>query len=226
MPAAIPPATRPADRPITRRSTARARLALTALGALTTLSAASLAGCSSGPGSEVGAGAPAPAGGEVATTADPTENATTAPAAEAAPGQPLGRAAEPGTGTDEAAGGEPSAENRPFDEDAPGATLPSSAKSGIAPPGSEPVNQLGQPVRLDETASLACAHAEFAQEALDDGDVHEARAEAVEVKRWGAASANATLAEAAALLADRFEPATAKAHVKGFLEVCADNGHL
>lgn len=108
----------------------------------------------------------------------------------------------------------------------PTPTLPATAKVGLAPQGKEPLNDLGDPVRLDETASLACAHAEFALEAFDDADPGTARQEITATARWGTPSANADISRASLRLgsAGGTVPASREA-VDAFLGLCRANGH-
>ncbi len=105
-------------------------------------------------------------------------------------------------------------------------TLPRTAQVGLPPAGAEPRNQLDQPIRLDESAALACARGEFALEALDAGDAALARNEVAEVARWGAPSANAAISRAAVELAATFSEAPSRSRVEAFLAVCTANGHV
>lgn len=105
-------------------------------------------------------------------------------------------------------------------------TLPREAQVGLPPAGSEPRNRFGQPIRLDETAALACAHAQFALDAIQLGDRTLARGEVDDVVRWGLPSANTEISAAAATLASAFTDATARGPVDAFLAVCLANGHV
>ena len=105
-------------------------------------------------------------------------------------------------------------------------SLPAAAKVGLAPQGKEPRNDLGELVRLDETASLACAHAEFASEAFDDADPGTARQEITAIVRWGAPSANADISRASSALgAAAGTVAVSRDGVDAFLALCQSNGH-
>jgi len=111
--------------------------------------------------------------------------------------------------------------------DPTGATLPSTAKVGLPPVGREARNVLGEPVRLDETASLACAHAQFTIDALDGADPDLAARELSAVVRWGRPSANAEISAAAGtLVVANASPGQLRAGAHGFLAVCRAAGHL
>ncbi len=105
-------------------------------------------------------------------------------------------------------------------------SLPVTAKVGLPPQGKEPRNDLGDPVRLDETASLACAHAEFASEAFDDADQVTAREEITAIARWGMPSANADISRASSALGGTGGTVPAsRGGVDAFLALCQSNGH-
>lgn len=105
--------------------------------------------------------------------------------------------------------------------------MPYAARSGLPPAGQEPLTPRGVRLRLDETASLACAHAQFALEALEGGDQATFGQELAAVGRWGGPSANASIAAAARNLAAAAATATAQgADVEAFLAVCTANGHV
>lgn len=190
-----------------------------------------LAGCGDGDQqTEVGIGAttvPAQAGApaqaaapaEAAAPAQPTPSAPpSAPAAVPAPG---GAAAEAAAPAEVAAPAEAAA---PAQQAAATSTT-KAAEVGVAPAGEE-VNDKGDPIRLDETASLACANAEFARDDLRNGNRDGALSSLSAAADRAKPSAVKEISSRAEKMRSALSAADPLAVVEDFLVTCQAKGHL
>ncbi len=100
-------------------------------------------------------------------------------------------------------------------------TLP---PASVGLPEEPPINEAGDPITLDETALLACAHAQFAWVSLQADDVA-----AADLEIAGAATrAEASAVPAVVALADDLRDASTSGDrlvpVQGLLDTCVANG--
>ena len=96
---------------------------------------------------------------------------------------------------------------------------------GVAPVGEE-VNDKGDPIRLDETASLACANAEFARDDLRNGDRTAAATDLAAAADRAKPSAVAEIANRAEKMRSALSAAEPLVVVEDFLATCQAKGHL
>jgi hypothetical protein len=99
------------------------------------------------------------------------------------------------------------------------------AKVGVPPIG-EDINDKGDPIRLDETASLACANAEFARDDLRNGNIDSAIANLKAAADRARPSAVGELAGRADAIRTAVESGKALAVVEAFIAECVARGHL